>query len=42
MEELTREEINERIIMLLEKYGLIPPLIPEGQEGSLPDRPTSE
>lgn len=29
---MTREEINERIIELLEKIGVIPSLIPEIQE----------
>jgi hypothetical protein len=39
---MTREEINARIIILLEKFGIIPPLIPEEQENSLPENQTCE
>ena len=39
---MTRDEINERIIMLLEKYGLIPPETQEETESSSPEHQTSE
>ena len=36
-ESMTREEVNEKIIMLLEKLGIIQPLIQESQEDVQPE-----